>query len=77
MEIRDQKKTNVLLSSTKEQGSDELINKIYLYAKDLNKPKYQLLIQKLEDAGIKHLNDPKTFIEYPNTMDDAYDNIDN
>ena len=77
MEIRDQKKTNVLLSSTKEQGSDELINKIYLYAKDLNKPKYQLLIQKLEDAGIKYLNDPKTFIEYANTMDDAYDNIDN
>ena len=30
-----------------------------------------------EDAGMKHLNYPKAFIEYLNAMDDAYNNIDN
>ena len=59
-------KTNLLLNLIKE----------HLYEKDLNEPKYQSLIQKREDAGIKHLNDPKTLIEYLNTMDDFYNNID-
>ena len=55
-------KTNALLNLIKEQNSDNLIDKIYLYAKDLNEPKYQFLIKKLEDTGIKHLNDSKVFI---------------
>ena len=37
--------------------------------------KYQIVIQKREDAGIKHLNVPKAFIEYSNTMDDVCNNI--
>ena len=45
-------------------------------AKDLSEPKYQLLIKKREDAGIKNLDDPSAFIEYSNTMDDFYNNID-
>ena len=56
--------TNVLLNLIKEQDSDNLIDKVDLYAKDLNVPKYQFLIKKREDIGIKHLNDPKAFIEY-------------
>ena len=51
------------------------IDKIYLYAKDLSEPKYEYLIKKREDAGIKHLNDPNAFIECSNTMDDVYENI--
>ena len=51
------------------------IDKIKLYAKYLDEPKHQLLIKKLEDSGIKHLNDPRAFIEYWNTMDDVYNNI--
>ena len=51
------------------------MDKIYLYAKDLNEAKYQFLTEKREDAEIKYLNDPKAFIEYSNTMDDAYSNI--
>ena len=47
-----------------------------MYAKDLNDPKYQFLIKKREDEGIKHINDPKEFIEYSNTMNDVYNNID-
>ena len=35
-----------------------------MYAKDLNELKYQFLIKKREDVGIKHLNDSKAFIEY-------------
>ena len=58
----------------KEQDSDNLIDKIYLYAKDLSEPKYQLLIKKLEDTAIKHLNDARAFIECSNTMDDVYNN---
>ena len=39
------------------------IDKIYLYAKDLNEAKYQFLIKKREDVGIKHFDDSKDFIE--------------
>ena len=49
---------------------------MYLYAKDLDEPKYQLLIEKRENSGIKNLNDPSAFIEYSNTMDDVYNKID-
>ena len=38
-------------------------------------PKYQLLTKKHEDAGIKHCNDPKAFMEYSNTINDAYNSI--
>ena len=65
-------KPNALLNLIKEQDN---IDKIYLYAKDLNEPKYEFLIKKREDAGIKHLNDPNAFIECSNTMDDVYENI--
>ena len=40
------------------------IDKIYLYPKDLHEPKYEYLINKREQAGIKNLNDPHAFIEY-------------
>ena len=65
-------KTNTLLNLINEQNN---IDKIYLYARDLNKPKYKLLIKKRKVAGIKHLNDPNAFIECSNTMDDVYENI--
>ena len=65
-------KTNTLLNLIKEQDD---IDKIYLYAKDLSKPKYEFLIKKQENAGIKHLNDVNVFIECSNTMDDVYENI--
>ena len=58
--------TNVLLNLIKEQDN---IDKIYLYAKDLSEAKYEFLIKKHEDFGIKHLNDLNTFIECSNTMD--------
>ena len=61
----------------KDQNSNEVIDKIYLYDKDLSKPKYQLLIKKVEDPGIKHLNDPKAFKKYSKTIDNVYNNIDN
>ena len=51
------------------------IGNIYLYARDLNKPKYEILIKKRKDAGIKHSNDPNAFIECSNTMGDVYENI--
>ena len=66
-------KTNTLLNLIKEQDD---IDKIYLYAKDLSEPKYEFLIKKREDAGIKRLNNPNAFIECSNTMDDVYENID-
>ena len=52
------------------------IDKIYLYAKDLSESKYEFLIKNHENAGIKHVNDPKAFIECSNTIDDIYENID-
>ena len=53
------------------------IDKIYLYAKDINEPKYEYLINKREQAGIKILNDPHAFIEYSDDMDDVLDDINN
>ena len=46
-----------------------------MYDKDLEEPKYQFLIDKRTQAGIKNLNDPNAFIEYSSTMDDILDNI--
>ena len=57
-------KTNALLNLIKEQDD---IDKIYMYAKDLSEPKYEILIKKPEDAGTKHFSDPilwMAFIEY-------------
>ena len=62
-------KTNTLLNLINEQHD---IDKIYLYATDLNEPKYKIFIKKGKDAGIKQLNDPNAFIECSNTMDDVY-----
>ena len=52
------------------------IDKIHLYAKDTDEKKYQFLINKREQAGIKNLNNPHAFIEYSNDMGDVFDNID-
>ena len=46
-----------------------------MYAKDLEEPKFQFLIRKREKAGAKVLKDAAVFIEYSNSMDDIYDNI--
>ena len=70
-------KTNTLLNLIKEQEDDDLIDKTYLYAKDLSEPKYEYLINNRENAGIKHSNDSKAFIECSNTMNDVYENIGN
>ena len=51
------------------------VDKIYLYAKDTDEEKYQYLINKREQAGIKNLNDPHTFIEYSSDMNDELEDI--
>ena len=66
-------KTNILLNLISQQDHTD---KIYLYGKDLSEPKYECLIKKREDAGIKHLNNSNAFIECSNTMNDVYENID-
>ena len=66
-------KTNVLINLINEQHD---IDKIYLCARDLSKTRYEFLIKKREYVGIKHLNKSNTFIECSNTMDHAYENID-
>ena len=66
-------KTNYLLNSI--QRDNNIVDKIYLYAKDLEEPKYKLLIDKREQAGIKNLNDPTAFIEPSNSMDDILSDI--
>ena len=53
-----------MLNLIKEQDRDNLIDKIYLYTKDLIEPKYEFLIKKCENPGIKHLNDLKEFIKH-------------
>ena len=64
-------KTNALINNL------HPIDKIYLYAKDLREPKYEYLINKREQVGIKNLNDPQAFIEYSDDMNDVLDDINN
>ena len=53
------------------------IDNIYLYAKDIDEDKYQYLINKREQAGIKNLNNPHAFIEYSSDMNDVLEDINN
>ena len=66
-------KTNALINLINEQKD---IDNIDLYARDLSEPKYECLIKKCKDVGIKEVNNPNAFIEYSNTMNHVYDNID-
>ena len=67
-------KTNTLLHSI---NNLHPIYNIYLYAKDIHEPKYEYLINKREQAGIKNVNDHHAFIEYSNDMNDVLDDINN
>ena len=67
-------KTNTLLHLI---NNFRPIDKTYLYAKDTDEKKYQCLINKREQAGIKNLNDPHAFIEYSSDMNDVLDDINN
>ena len=51
------------------------IDKIYLYVKDPFESKYHLLINGREKGGIEKLKNPKSFIDYSQTVDDAYENL--
>ena len=66
-------KTNVLLNLIKHERPD--IDKIYSYVKDPFKSKYQLLINGREKVGIKTLKNPKAFIDYSQTIEDIYENL--
>ena len=55
------RKTNSLFNLVSHQPN---INKIYLYAKDPYEAKNQLLVNKRESTGLKHLNYFKAFMEY-------------
>ena len=46
-----------------------------MYAKDLEEPKYQFLIEKREKTALKNLNDKNAFIEHSSTRDDIFENI--
>ena len=52
-------KTNALLNLINNQPD---IDKIYLYAKDPFEAKYQYLINKRENTGLKHFNDLKLLL---------------
>ena len=65
-------KTNALLNLINNQTN---IDKMYLYTKDPYKAKYQYSINKRENVGLDHFDDPKAFMEYSNDMQDVYKNI--
>ena len=49
--------------------------KIYLNIKDPFESKYQLHINGREKIGIEILKNPKAFIDYSQTIDDVYENL--
>ena len=65
-------KTNTLINLINKQN---YIDKVYLHARDLKEPKYEYLIKKRDDVGLKHVNNPNALIKCSNTMDDVYENI--
>ena len=48
-------KTKTLLNLIKGQNKYNVIDKIYLYSRDLKETKYQFVIEKRENVGIKHI----------------------
>ena len=66
-------KTNYLLNYI--QRDNNTTDTIYLFAKDLEEPKHEFLINKRGQAGINFNNDPNAFIEYSNSMDDVFPQI--
>ena len=62
-------KTNTLHSLLKHQNGDDfnVIDKIYLHVKDPNEAKYQYLIKKQDNIGLKE--------QYSNNKQDSYKNI--
>ena len=72
--VLDQEK-QTLLNLIREQDY-HVIDKIYLYARDLSEPKYEYLIRKCEDAEIQNFGNPNPLIECSNMMDDVYEDID-
>ena len=68
-------KTNVLLNVIKHQRLH--FDKIYLYVKDPFGSKYQLLINGRKKVGIKTIKNPKAFIDYSQTTDAVYENLEN
>ena len=66
-------KTNVLLNLINRKLYTD---KIYLYAKNPYETKFQFLINKCKNAGLKDCYDFKSSIEYSNDMDDIYEIID-
>ena len=65
-------KTNALLNLINNQPD---IEKIFLYAKNAFQAKYQHLVNKREEVGLKNYNDPNVFVEYTNDMQNVYKNI--
>ena len=64
-------KTNALLNLIKHQRPD--IGKVYLYIKDPFESKYQFKGRKKVET--KKIKNPKTVIDYSQTIDDVYTNL--
>ena len=57
----------------KHQLSDN--GKVYLYVGDRFESQYQLLVNAREKLGSKDLKNPKAIIDYSQTLDDIYENL--
>ena len=63
----------MLLNLIKHQRPN--IDKIHLYVKYPVESGYQLLINQREKVGLENLKNPKTFIDYLQTIDGVYENL--
>ena len=57
----------------KHQLSDN--GKVYLYVGDRFESQYQLRVNAREKLGSKDLKNPKAIIDYSETLDDIYENL--
>ena len=68
-------KSDILLNLIIKKNQRPDIDKIYLYVKDPFESKHQFLINVREKVGIKKLKNLKLFIDYSQTIDDFYVNL--
>ena len=66
-------KTSVLLNLIKNQRP--YTDNIYSNVKDLFESKYQLFVDRREKVGIKKLKNSKAFIDYSETINNVYENL--
>lgn len=70
-------KTNMLFNLIRRlmANNDTFIDKVYLYVKDPEEPKYKHFIKNRKEIGESETGDPNMFVEVSSSLDDVHNDI--